>query len=344
MRKKLMALLLGACMVFSLAGCGEQAGGTNQEEEKQAAIENEKITINKYKGLEVEVSAVKEVTEEEVDASVKSSMAIFATENKEGVAKDGDVVVIDYVGKMDGVAFTGGTASDQTITIGAGGYIDGFEDGIIGHTVGETFDVPVKFPDSYHSADLQGKEAVFTMTLKGIAPEPTDEWVKKVSLVSTTVEEFREEHRAALENSNVQSFNYELEGEVWNALIEQCEVDEYPQDMLDAQYTALEKMFASVIGTYTLDDLVQAYYGITSEEYACNIVKQLLAVEAISEAESLTVTDEYYNAYLEEYAYSYGYDDLAEFETLVGKETLQQSCKNKIVGEFLVKNCVVTEK
>ncbi len=78
--------------------------------------------------------------------------------------------------------------------------------------------------------------------------------------------------------------------------------------------------------------------------YACNIVKQLLAVEAISETENLTVTDEYYNSYLEEYAYAYGYDDLEEFESLVGKETLQQSCKNQIVGEFLIQNSVVTLK
>jgi trigger factor len=182
------------------------------------------------------------------------------------------------------------------------------------------------------------------MTLKGIAPEVTDEWVKKASLVSTTVEEYREEHRAALENSNYQTYKYELEGEMWDALIKQCEVDEYPQDMIDAQYTALENMFASLLGSYKLDDLVQSYYGITAEEYACNIVKQLLAVEAISAAENITVTDEYYNAYLEEFAYSYGYDDLAEFETLVSKETLQQSCLNKRVGEFLIENSVVTTK
>lgn len=83
-------------------------------------------------------------------------------------AKLGDTVVIDYVGKIDGVAFDGGTAENQTLTLGSGAYIDGFEDQIVGHHPGETFDINVTFPDDYGATDLAGKDAVFTITLDSI--------------------------------------------------------------------------------------------------------------------------------------------------------------------------------
>lgn len=83
-------------------------------------------------------------------------------------AEMGDTVVIDYVGKIDGEAFDGGTAENQTLTLGSGTYIDGFEDQIVGHQVGETFDINVTFPDDYGASDLAGKDAVFTITLDAI--------------------------------------------------------------------------------------------------------------------------------------------------------------------------------
>lgn len=105
------------------------------------------------------------------DAGAVTSSAVSAesvVSSNGQTAKMGDTVIIDYVGKMDGKAFDGGTAENQTLTLGSGTYIDGFEDQIVGHRVGETFDINVTFPDDYAASDLAGKDAVFTITLDAI--------------------------------------------------------------------------------------------------------------------------------------------------------------------------------
>lgn len=336
MKKRLFALLLGACMVFSMVGCGNE----EEKQEPVAELETDTIKIMKYKGLEVTLqSSALEVTDEDVEASIKSTLTIFATENTEDVAEKGDVVIIDYVGKVDGEAFSGGTASDQTVTIGDGGYIPGFEDGIIGHKVGETFDVPVTFPENYHE-ELAGKDAVFTMTLKGITPDLTDDIVKKISITCDTVEEYKEEQRAALELSNEQSKVYELQSLIWDELVKQCIVEEYPKDMVEEQYAVLEGMFSDLLGVYTLDQLCDSYFGITADTYVSNVIKQTLAADAIAEAEGLEVTEEEYEEYLKTYATAYGYEEPAEFEDKVGKETLDRNFINREVADFLVENCI----
>ena len=338
MKKRLLALLLGACMVFSLAGCGEQE--ESKKTEITYALETESIKIIKYKGLEVTLEESKlEVTDEDVEASIKSTLTIYATENVDDISENGDVVIIDYVGKIDGEAFSGGTASDQTVTIGAGGYIDGFEEGLIGHKVGETFDVPVTFPENY-TAELAGKDAVFTMTMKGITPDLTDELVKEISVTCDTVEEYKEEQRAALELSNEQTRIYELQSMIWDALVQQCRVDEYPEDMVEEQTAVLENMFSNLLGMYSLDDLCKSYFGIEANTYITNVIKQTLAADAIAEAEGIEVTEEDYETMLADYANAYGYEDPAEFEERVGKETLERNFINRKVADFLIEHCV----
>ena len=119
-----------------------------------------------------------------IDSNVLSN---FATTNevKDRAAADGDTVNIDYVGRIDGVAFDGGDTkgSGADLTLGSGTYIDNFEDQIVGHTPGETFDVTVTFPEDYGNENLNGKEAVFETTLnyikESVTPELTDDWVKE---------------------------------------------------------------------------------------------------------------------------------------------------------------------
>ncbi len=340
MKKRLLALLLVAGMVFSLAACEGKEKEDGKKEEVVAALETDSIKILKYKGLEVELHESKlEVTDEDVEASIQSTLVMYASENVDAVSENGDLVVIDYVGKVDGEAFAGGTASSQTVTIGAGGYIPGFEEGLIGHKVGETFDVPVTFPEDY-TAELAGKDAVFTMTMKGITPELTDELVQKISITCDTVEEYKAEQRAALELSNEQTKIYELQSMIWDALVKECIVEKYPEDMVEEQMKVLENMFSNLLGMYSLDDLCKSYFGIDSNTYVTNVIKQTLAADAIAAAEGLEVTDEDYEAMLKDYASAYGYEDPAEFEKEIGKETLNRNFINRKVADFLVENCI----
>lgn len=151
-----------------------------------------KVTLGDYKNLKAKKPKVS-VTEKEIDEIIERMRAGFA-EKKEvkRAAKDGDEVVIDFVGKKDGVAFDGGTATDYNLTLGSNSFIPGFESGIVGKKIGETFDLELEFPKTYHVADLKGAKVVFTTTLKAIKevvlPEINDEFAAKAGPFKTVAE------------------------------------------------------------------------------------------------------------------------------------------------------------
>ena len=184
MKKKIIAALVGICTVVVMTGCGNKG------------ISNDKITIKQYKGLEVEKVDPVEVTDTDVEDSINSTLQTKSTQNDitDRPAQEGDVVTIDYEGKKDGVAFDGGTAQDQQLELGSGSFIDGFEDGIVGHNIGETFDLNLTFPEDYKSEDLAGQAVVFTVTLDKISevivPELTDELVAELSESAKTIEDY----------------------------------------------------------------------------------------------------------------------------------------------------------
>lgn len=170
-----------------------------------------------------------------IDSNVLSN---FATTNevKDRAAADGDTVNIDYVGRIDGVAFDGGDTkgSGADLTLGSGTYIDNFEDQIVGHTPGETFDVTVTFPEDYGNEDLNGKEAVFETTLnyikESVTPELTDDWVKEnlgESMSLNSVDELKAFVKSTMLYDNQAS-------DVYTALHDKASyADELPQTALD---------------------------------------------------------------------------------------------------------------
>ena len=219
MKKKIIAALVGICTVVVMTGCGNKG------------ISNDKITIKQYKGLEVEKVDPVEVTDTDVEDSINSTLQTKSTQNDitDRPAQEGDVVTIDYEGKKDGVAFDGGTAQDQQLELGSGAFIDGFEDGIVGHNIGETFDLNLTFPEDYKSEDMAGQAVVFTVTLDKISevivPELTDELVAELSESAKTIEDYKKEVKEDLETSNKQAAESEQQQNVWDALMEQCTVE-----------------------------------------------------------------------------------------------------------------------
>lgn len=332
LKKLILALTVSVFAMTMLAGCNGK-------------LSNDVITINKYKGLEVKDVTPVEITDADVESSIQSSLYTIGTKNPitDRTVQEGDFVVIDYVGKVDGVAFTGGTADDQTLEIGSDSYIDGFEDAIIGHKTGEVFDINVTFPDNY-SEELGGKDAVFTITLdeiyEWIVPELTDEIVAaELSTTATTIEEYREEQKKSLETSNKEAADSEFLSKVWNALLENCVVEEFPEADLEEMLSEIESQYGSVASMYgvDVDTFIQQYYGITEQEMAENLLKQRYAIELIAEKEKITLTVTEYEAELEEYAARWGYT-AEEVEELVGHDKLEMMFIQERVGEWLVEN------
>ena len=341
MKKKITTMVIGLLMGSLLVGCGDKA------------ISNDKITIVKYKGLEIEAVEEIEVTDESIQLTIDSDLQILTTETEitDRPAKEGDKVTIDYVGKVDGVEFERGKAENQTFILGEGSFIEGFQEKIVGKKAGETFDVDVTFPDPYpNDPDMAGKPAVFTMTLHKIVqvdvPELTDELLPQIGTSAKTVEEYKEQIRKDQEKSNAETVRQTIEQEVWQALIENCVVEEYPEDLMKEKKTSIENQFSSVASMYGMevDEVVKTMYGLTVEDMAKELVCQELAIELIAEKEKLSVSDKVYEKKIKEYAEQFAIDDVAEFEKTVGKENIKKTILQEMVADFLIDNCVQVEK
>ena len=238
-------------------------------------------------------------------------------------AQSGDVANIDYTGTVDGVAFTGGTATGYDLTLGSGSFIDGFEDQIIGHNVGDTFDVTVTFPDGYgdstdaegNTITLSGKEAVFSVTLNSLSenviPELTDEWVESNFGVSDdlhTADQLRSYFSDALYANNYDNaiVDYLMANSTFKEL--PAEITSYYIRMFlnhYNQYATAYSMdlnaFAQTQGYTSADAMLAA-----SDAYFEHLAKQDLIFQAVAEAKSLAPTQEELDDANSTYADTYG--------------------------------------
>ncbi len=248
MKRKLAVVLTAAlASAMLLTGCGSKNDASN-----------EYVTITGYKGIEVAaVEDAAEVTDEDVQSYISSVLEEHATEEliTDRPVQEGDTAIITYVGKMDGVEFEGGSAEDYPLVIGSNSFIAGFEDSIIGHSVGETFDWNGQFPEDY-TPELAGKPVVFTITVNAIAvyttPELTDELVQTLSETAKTVADYEEEIRTMLEESTESDYKYALQDAVWNAVMEKAEVVKYPEGQV-------EEVASTLIAQY---EEMATYYGV----------------------------------------------------------------------------------
>ena len=339
MKKRILALIMGLCMTTSLVGCGN------------GEIANDKIRIKQYKGLEI-TDMTMEVTDEQVEQSIQPTLQTHSTKTDitDRPAKEGDSVVIDYEGKLDGVAFDGGTATEQTLEIGAGMYIPGFEEGIIGHNIGDTFDVNVTFPEDYQATDLAGKAVVFTMKLHSIqevhVPELTKDLLPQLSETAKTIKEYKAEVRKQLEELNQASAESAMEDAVWEKLLENCVVEKYPEGQVENFVASVEEQYGEYAAQndMTATELFQMYYNnMTPEEYVKYMVKLEYAIELIAEKEKLTLTAKEYEEGLEEYATSNSYEDAKTAEESIGRETIELILLQPKVAKILVDNCKKVE-
>lgn len=283
------------------------------------------VTVPEYKGVEVDCS----VSDEELEAEINSFLAENSSEKKvkKGKCKEGDSVNIDFVGKIDGEAFDNGSATDQTITLGASGYIPGFDDGVIGMKVGETKDIDVTFPEDYGNEELNGKPAVFTITLNYISetvtPKLTDKLVAKTTDYKTA-DEYKESVQEKLKQEKK-----DAAGETAYAEIEEkAEVKKYPETLVEScklQLDAYYKYMATQQYGYSdfksfLDavQMSQEAYEETLLTSAQSIAKTQLLTEAIAARENISVTDEEVAAEIASIAQQSGQEESVLRENFTG--------------------------
>ena len=261
------------------------------------------VTLGQYKGIEA-VKPKVEVTDQDVDQELARLQDRHAQliNLEEGTVENGDTALLDYVGRKDGVEFEGGQGTDYSLEIGSGSFVPGFEEQLIGAAVGETKDITVTFPEDYHSEELKGQEAVFTVNIKGIKRKEIapldDEFAKDVSEFDT-LEELRADLLNKLTEAAENLAKQKVLSEALEKAVENATVD-IPEEMVDARIDEMIQNTESRITSqgvsfdnfmkYTgsnLDDLKESF-----REDAQKGVKTTLVLEAIVKAENIEITDE----------------------------------------------------
>ncbi|GHU40108.1 trigger factor [Clostridia bacterium] len=350
MKKQITTIFLVGLMLLSLlAGCGKKA------EISYKALDY--VTLGDYKGLPVSLHP-NEITDEALHAYVEDKMneAPYDKTDKT-TAETGDVANINYVGKLDGTAFEGGTASGYDLALGDGKFIAGFEDGVIGMNVGETKDLPLTFPSDYSNTDLAGKEVVFTVTLNFLeqkAPERhyddlTDDFVKAHSSF-TTVQEFVDNCRSGLEEDNQAAEKDEKQSAVIAKLQEICEIKDLPKGLLEDRLARYAETMQKMLDSYgvTMDDYL-ANYNMTKDDYDKQLKDAMeknlrleLILEAIAAKESIKIDEADYKTYIDDIVSSQGYaDDKALYEEYSKKEMENSYLCDKAL-DVVMENAVVT--
>ena len=261
------------------------------------------VTLGEYKGIKFKKN-VYNVKDEDIEAEVsrlkeRNSRMVEVTDR---AVQDGDSVVIDYSGSVDGVKFDGGTAEKQTLVIGSKTFIPGFEDQVIGMNIGEERDINVKFPEEYHAENLKGKDAVFAIKLHEIKvkelPELTDDFIKDAT-GSESVDAYKAEIKERLEKQNAERAERELEDEIVKKVTETSEMelcDALVENQIDRMVQEMEyrmsyqgiklEDYLKYIGK-SMEDFRKGY-----EEQATEFVKSQLVIEKIIETEKIEATDE----------------------------------------------------
>lgn len=372
MKKKVYLMILTVCIAFAGTACGTKekaAEETKISEEKTEEKEDTKksgegtrlvsvkdidkyITIGQYKGLSLE-KVVETITDTEVEGSISQDLAMTKEEVKDGVVEEGDTVVVNYVGTENGKEFNGGSAENQEITIGSGGYIPGFEDGILGMKKGETKDVPLTFPEDYIEPSMAGKDVVFKITLQSFkrAPELNDDWVAK-NTDFKTVEEYKEDKKKLLQESAEKMAESVLYQTAWNQVYEASEVKEYPEKDVKEAYAEFETQIKSYAkqGGMELEDYLESQqvsqeaFESQCQEYAEARVKQNLILQGIMDAEGITLEDKESLAVQDELIQTYGVQDLAALIDTYGQTSVDITIGLIRVERFIVENANVEEK
>lgn len=319
--------------------------------ELMADIDVEKcVTLGDYKGITVE-KTIQSVTDEDVQNEIDDALASYPVE-VDRAAKEGDTVNIDYVGKIDGEEFDGGSDQGADLKLGSGKFIDGFEDGLIGASKGETRTLDLTFPDDY-TQDLAGKAVEFTVTVNAVKEpltEPTDQWVADNIDGYDNVADYKAGIRSEQEESNEQTAENQVRYAAWTQVIDNCTINEYPETLVEVG----ENLYEQQVQTYAqyagmeLDayiessGLTQEEYDSNKEEYGKNVAAQALVCQAICDKEGFAIGDDDYQKALDAMLTEYGCTE-DELVQTYGQDNVEQSIMLNRVSDLILENANITE-
>ena len=309
------------------------------------------VSIEGYKGIEAE-KKVEEVTDEAVEAELTKVRERNArtVEFTDRAAEMGDIANIDYEGSVDGVPFEGGKGEKHDLKLGSGQFIPGFEEQIVGKSVGESFDVNVTFPTEYHAEELAGKAAVFKTTLNAIKfeelPEADDEFAKDVSEFDT-LDEYKADMKAKMVKRNEDKAQGEFENALAEALMEKL-VAEIPEPMFETETENYVRDYDMRLRQSGLDlNTYFKYTGLTIEALreqmrpqAERQVKVRLALEKIAELEAITIDDEAVEAEYNRISEAYGVP-ADEVKKMVAAEDLKADLAVAKAMDIVKENAIV---
>jgi trigger factor len=325
--------------------------GKNKDFTFKATVQvKPEVKLGEYKGLEVEDFNTT-VTEEDVQKELESLQNRHAelVVKEEGAAVNGDTVVIDFEGFVDGEAFEGGKAENYSLELGSGSFIPGFEEQLVGLAAGESKDVEVSFPEEYHAAELAGKPATFKVTVHEIKgkelPALDDEFAKDVDDEVESLDALKQKIRTRLEDSK----KHEGEHHVRDTVVEKAAANvevEVPEVMVNNEVNRMLQEFEQRLQMQGMN--LELYFQFSGQdenalreqmkEEAVNRVRVNLTLEAIANAEKLEATDEDVNKELENMATMYNMSVDSIKKALGGVEGIKADLKLKKAVDFLVEN------
>ena len=311
------------------------------------------VKLGAYKELEVSVEVSKEVTDEDVDAKLENERKNLAElVVKEGAAENGDTVVIDFVGSVDGVEFDGGKGENHSLELGSGQFIPGFEDQLVGSKAGDEVEVKVTFPEDYQATDLAGKDAVFVTKVNEVkakeVPALDDELAKDLDDEVETLDELKAKYRKELEAAKEIAFDDAVEGAALDLAVENAEIVELPAEMVeDEVHRAMNEfmgnmqrqgispeMYFQITGT-TQEDLHKQY-----EADADKRVKTNLVIEAVAAAEGFDATEEEIQKEINDLAAEYNME-VSQVSSLLSPEMLKHDITMKKAVELITSSAKV---
>lgn len=357
MKKRIIFTSIFLALALSACGGGKSTSSSTKSVAKTEDIKfnpEEYVTkLGEYKGLEYTKIPV-DVTEEEIEARIKSFLANYPEKIMDREVKKGDTVNLDYEGKKDGKAFEGGTAKGFNLGIGSGQFIPGFEDKIIGHKPGETFDIDVTFPKEYRKgSDLNGATVVFTIKLNYIAgkiPEKLTDDIVKANTEFKNVDDYKDSVKKAIADQKKEAVKAKAQGELFPKVVSGSTIKSVPDNVKERYRSQFISYYKNMADTYgiKLRELIKSQFKIdeeefkkTADQYAETMGKQLVVIRMIAKKEKLEVTDKEYkvalNAYYERSG-AKGNIELKAYEDKIGKSNIIDIVLADKVVAFMMEN------